>query len=249
MDKVTLIDKTYTNIKLDEEYFDLYIVRKAILNAVKINIKNFKGDLLDVGCGIMPYRELILQENKTVTSYTGLDFENPIYSEYELIKPDIFWDGKTIPLNGNTIDTIIATELFEHCANPEDLMKEMGRVLKPGGTLFFTVPFLWYLHLTPNDEYRYTPFSLKRHLVNAGYNSINIQSLGGWDASLAQMLTIWLKFRPLAIKKKKILFRILQPVIKKLLKTDNYLADKHDFKDGSMATGFWGTALKNSTGA
>ena len=76
MIKEDLINKGFTNIQLDKTYFDLYIVRKSILDAVKKNIPQFKGTLLDVGCGIMPYKELIQKNNKLVTSYIGLDFNS-----------------------------------------------------------------------------------------------------------------------------------------------------------------------------
>jgi len=93
------------------------------------------------------------------------------------------------------IEDSIATEVFEHCPDPEIVMKEIWRVLKLGGILFFTVPFLWNLHETPYDEYRYTPFALKRHLTQSGFTEIEIKAMGGWDAALAQMLGLWVRRR------------------------------------------------------
>jgi len=84
-------------------------------------------------------------------------------------------------------------------------MKEIWRVLKPGGILFFTVPFLWNLHEIPYDEYRYTPFALKRHLTQSGFNEIEIKAMGGWDAALAQMLGLWVRRRFNKTKKQKVL--------------------------------------------
>ncbi|MCU0337520.1 MAG: class I SAM-dependent methyltransferase [Sediminibacterium sp.] len=135
-------------------------MRSSILRAVKEVIPLFSGKIIDVGCGIQPYRELILDSNKKVINYTGVDFANSISEEYAMGKPDYFWDGKTIPLADATFDCAMATELLEHCADPEMVLTEIYRVLKPGGILFFTVPFVWPLHLTPYDEYRYTPFSI-----------------------------------------------------------------------------------------
>jgi SAM-dependent methyltransferase len=234
----------YTEIKLDPSYFDLYIVRKNILNSIMESLHTFNGDILDVGCGIMPYKEIILKNNKNITSYKGLDFESPVNNQYSLVKPDIFWDGEIIPLENNSINTIIATEVFEHCPEPEKVMKEMFRVLKKGGLIFFTVPFFWYLHLVPFDEYRYTPFSLKRHLANAGFINIELNELGGWDASLAQMITMWYSRRPLSSNKKRILYKLLKPVVKMLIKKDKLLPGKNQFKEGDMITGISGFAHK-----
>lgn len=242
MSRQSIIDKYFINLSLHKDYVDIYYVRKSILEFLQLNLAKFNGKILDVGCGIMPYRELILNQNKTVTSYTGLDFEQSIDEEYAMGKPDLFWKGDIIPLSNNSIDTIIATELFEHCPDPERVMSEMLRVLKTGGLLFFTVPFLWNLHLVPYDEYRYTPFSLKRHLSNAGFTKIELVALGGMDASLAQMLGIWLQQRPMRHNYKKVLSFFIIPVIRKLINLDLKQDKMQIFKDGSMITGIGGTA-------
>ncbi len=245
MKREDTLKKFYTDIQLNPAYFDLYIVRKNIFDAVENNLHHFKGNVLDVGCGIMPYKELILKNNKNISTYTGLDFENPVNNQYSILKPDLFWEGEIIPMADNTVDTIIATEVFEHCANPEIVMKEMYRVLKDNGLIFFTVPFFWYLHLVPYDEYRYTPFALKRHLTNSSFSNIQLFELGGWDASLAQMISMWFSNRPLSTKKKKILYFFLKPIVKLLIKKDKLLPAKHQFKDCDMITGIYGFAHKH----
>ena len=176
----------FINISESIEDLDIYIGRRSIRNAIKSNSIHFKGDLLDFGCGKMPYREFIFSLSE-ITSYTGLDIEDAL--DYgKQIKPDLIWDGKTIPVIGGKFDTIIATEVFEHIFSPMDALKEINRVLKKGGRLFFTVPFLWNLHEIPHDAYRYTTFSLEKLLNNAGFESISINAYGGWHLSMAQMM-------------------------------------------------------------
>lgn len=240
-----IIDKYYTNIALDKDYIDLYYVRRSILAAIEAAMPKFTGKILDVGCGIKPYQELIESCNKNVTSYIGLDFESSIEEEYALGKPELFWKGDVIPMETASVDTVIATELFEHCPDPEKVMKEMLRVLRPNGILFFTVPFLWTLHIVPHDEYRYTPFSLKRHLSNAGFTNIEMQALGGLDASLAQMLAIWYQHRMMKTSYKKYIGKIIQPIIKRLVKQEEKANKRDMFKNGSMITGISGIAYKN----
>ncbi|MDD2542615.1 MAG: methyltransferase domain-containing protein [Desulfuromonadaceae bacterium] len=203
-----------------------------------------QGVLLDVGCGEMPYKSLILS-CPGITDYIGLDIENPHYQAKS--KPDMYWDGASIPLPESSIDCAIATELFEHVPNLEATLTEIKRVLKPGGKLFFTVPFLWPLHDMPQDEYRYTPFALKRMLLNAGYTGIDITALGGWDASLAQMIGLWVKRSPMDNGKRAEFQRSLFPFYQGLLQSEQakgQLSFEDMAKDSSMITGLCGRVVK-----
>jgi SAM-dependent methyltransferase len=121
-------------------------------------------------------------------------------------------------------------------------LKEVYRVLKKDGIFFFTVPFLWNLHEVPHDEYRYTPFSLQRHLENSGFRDINIKATGGWHASMAQMLGLWVRRSPLHPLKRKWFSILLKPVIKQLILKDSMSTPM--FVEGQMITGLYGTAKK-----
>ena len=120
-------------------------------------------------------------------------------------------------------------------------MRESLRVLKPGGLLFFTVPFLWPLHDVPHDEYRYTPFALERHLRNSGFVQIKLKALGGWDASLAQMIGLWVVRRPMSSRKRSILSRLALPIVRYLARHDRL---PQEFDESLMITGLSGTAIK-----
>lgn len=230
----------FTNIPFTKENLDRYAIRTAIFNALKETLPKFNGNLLDIGCGKMPYKNYIL-ENSKVTNYIGLDIENAL--EYDAaIKPDFNWNGKTMPFENNSFESAFGTEVLEHCQEPEIVLKEVLRVLKPEGIFFFTVPFLWNLHEVPHDEYRYTPFSLERHLKNAGFKEIKINATGGWHAAMAQMLGLWVRRSPMSNTKRKWLSIILKPVIQLLIKMDK--PAQVTFKEGQMITGLYGTAKK-----
>lgn len=228
----------FLNIQLNFDTIDRYYIRTSIKKAIDDNLHNFNGIFLDLGCGEMPYREYIIN-NSNITKYIGVDIENKIYQKQ--IKPDIFWDGKKLPFDDNSIDTIMATEVFEHVPNLDEILKEIYRVLKPNGKLFFTVPFLWPLHDVPYDEYRYTPFSLDRHFKKAGFENIDIKPLGGWNASLAQMIGLWLKRSGLSENDRLRLSNELLPFYKELIETDKIPAD---FKKSPMITSFGGIVRK-----
>jgi SAM-dependent methyltransferase len=229
------IDIPFTTANLDR-----YVVRKAIFKALTEHIPFFKGKLLDVGCGKMPYKNYLL-ENSEVSKYVGLDIDSAL--PYDVaIKPDFTWNGKVMPFENESFDCCIATEVLEHCPNPEDFLKEVHRVLKPKAVFFFTVPFLWNLHEVPHDEYRFTPFSLSRHLNIAGFDNIEIKATGGWHAAMAQMLGLWVRRAPMKSSKRKFLSIIFLPFIKYLL--DKGIKENIIFKESQMITGLYGTARK-----
>jgi ubiquinone/menaquinone biosynthesis C-methylase UbiE len=241
-------DSNFINIPLKHDTAFVYTVRKSLQSAINSSMHLFKGTLADLGCGEMPYREYLLDKNKTIKTYIGIDLKNSAY--HNKVKPDRYWNGRKIPLKTNSCDTVIATELFEHMSNIEEVLREIRRVLKKDGLLFFTVPFVWPLHETPHDEYRYTPYSLQRHLTNTGFRNIIMRQLGGYEASLAQMLGIWVcykrsTFNSRIMKKMFGIFEkyIMYPIIKYLLKHDGETGNGN-FGENSMPTGFYAYANK-----
>ncbi|MFC4478224.1 class I SAM-dependent methyltransferase [Flavobacterium chungangensis] len=230
----------FTDVPYCKENLDRYYIRTSILNALNENLKRFSGEILDIGCGKMPYKDYILK-NSNATKYTGLDIEDALVYDSE-VKPDFTWNGINMPFENNSFDCAFGTEVLEHCPEPEIILKELHRVLKEEAIFFFTVPFLWNLHEVPHDEYRYTPFSLQRHLENSGFKDIEIKALGGWHASLAQMLGLWVRRAPMSAKKRKILSSVLKPLILFLIKKDKNFTI--NFKEGQMITGLYGIAKK-----
>ncbi len=234
------MNNQFINIQFNKANLDRYSIRTVIFKALKEILPVLSGKLLDIGCGKMPYKSYIL-ENSKVSSYVGLDIESA--KAYDaLIKPDITWDGVKMPFDNDSFNCAFGTEVLEHCPDPEMVLKEVYRVLKPGGLFFFTVPFLWPLHEVPHDEYRYTPFSIKRHLNKAGFNDVTLKATGGWHASMAQMLGLWVKRSVIPKSKRKFLLYFLKPIIKYLIKIDK--TEKVIFKEGQMITGLYGIVKK-----
>ena len=229
----------FINVPLSIENVDRYYHRTSILNAIEENLSLLCGRLLDAGCGKMPYKDYILNHSR-VEQYVGLDIETALdYSD--TIASYVTWNGETMPFNDKSFDCVFATEVMEHIPKPTIYLKELYRVLKPGGTFFFTVPFLWPLHETPHDEYRYTPYALERILREVGFSEVAQEPLGGWHASMAQMLGLWWKRSGFSHRKKAVLKYFLLPIYRQLIKMD-----QKEIGEGKMITGIAGTARKNS---
>lgn len=67
-------------------------------------------------------------------------------------------DLLALPFQDAAFDGIVLTEVLEHCVNPQAAVAEIYRVLKPGGLLLVTSPFLWPDHRTADyeDYWRFT---------------------------------------------------------------------------------------------
>ena len=234
------IEAEFLKISLSPKTMLIYTPRTAILAGVREAAAAFSGTVLDVGCGFMPYREII-ESNPKVGKYVGMDLENSAL--YGGIGPDLIWSGAEIPLDAESVDCVMATEFLEHHSDPENVLKEILRVMKPHGKFFATVPFIWNLHEIPHDEYRYTPYSLERFLKAAGFKSIEIKALGGWNLSFAQMIGLWLTFSKMGGIKRALLKWAIFPFYVWLIKTDRKPA-KFDDWENSMFSGLSVTAEK-----
>lgn len=228
---------SFVDLKLSIHNLESFIIRKEIFNAISSVFPSFKGKVLDCGCGSMPYKELVLS-NLNVTDYIGLDIESGL--NYDLVKADFLWDGVVMPFENESFDVVLSTEVLEHVPDPYIYMAEVRRVLKPGGVFFFTVPFMMSLHEVPHDYYRYTPFALELIFKKAGFESIKIKPMGGYNAALGQMIGLWVNMYLWGMKKK-----IMRPIVKPIIQ---FLYDKDkaplNFNKSTMVIGLTGTIVK-----
>jgi SAM-dependent methyltransferase len=225
------LEKDFLSVPLSRKSMHIYYVRNAILTKLRAALPFFRGRLLDVGCGHMPYKSIILDSATNVSDYIGMDLsDNRSYAN----KPDLTWDGVVIPLPDSSIDCAMATEVLEHCPYPDKTLAEINRVLRPGGTLLITVPFIWMLHEVPYDEYRYTPFALRRLVESSNFEVLELSALGGWNASVAQFVANWLYYGEGNRQLMRIGRVLFFPVFKYLIQRDQVPTE---FKTGQMING------------
>ena len=143
-----------------------FIARRGLHKSIQSLSPFIRGSILDVGCGQKPYKDLF-----SYTEYIGIDIENPGH-DHSNEQIDIYYDGKNFPFSDEKFDNVLCNQVLEHVFEPAQLLSEINRVLKPGGHLLLTVPFVWDEHEQPNDFARYSSFGLK-YLLNAnGFNLV-----------------------------------------------------------------------------
>lgn len=133
-----------------------------------------RGDLLDLGCGKAPfyaaYRPL-------VDSIYCVDWDNCLHGTTHVDQhADL---TQALPLPDAAYDSILLSSVLEHIPTPWTLCEEIHRILRPSGKLLMNVPFLYWLHETPHDFYRYTEYALERMLGEAGLKIVVLESTGG----------------------------------------------------------------------
>jgi SAM-dependent methyltransferase len=75
---------------------------------------------------------------------------------YSFKNVDIVADITELPIINESCDMIILDSVLEHIPDPKKVINETTRVLKKGGFVYVTVPFLYPFHSSPNDYYRWT---------------------------------------------------------------------------------------------
>jgi len=145
----------------------LYIVRRALFRSISGMAPAIRGDVLDFGCGSKPYESLF----GNATGYVGVDIEVSGHDHRDS-RVDVFYDGRTLPFADERFDSAVCFEVLEHVFNPDEVLAELRRVLKPGGRLLLSIPFGWDEHEVPYDFARYTSFGLRHVLRRAGFRVV-----------------------------------------------------------------------------
>ena len=138
--------------------------------------------VLDVGAGDAPYRELFAH-----ATYLTCDWENSIYEPDR--PPDVVARADEIPLEDESVDAIVCTQVLEHVPEPRAVLDEFHRLIRPDGRLWVTTPLTWYLHEQPYDYYRYTSHGLLYLLDRAGFVDIEIKPMNDSFSTLAQLVS------------------------------------------------------------
>lgn len=75
--------------------------------------------------------------------------------------PDIVGDAHDLPFSDGEFEMILCTEVLEHLKDPRRAIEEMKRVLKEGGVAIVTTRFVYPIHDSPHDYWRFTKYGLE----------------------------------------------------------------------------------------
>ncbi|OGN96583.1 MAG: SAM-dependent methyltransferase [Chloroflexi bacterium RBG_13_51_36] len=138
------MDKVESNLgfrlmSLGYKFRDLRLPRKNILNEVGIK-PGFR--VLDYGCGpgsyIMPLAELVGESGRVyVLDMHPLAIQRvkDIASKKKLVNVETILSECQTGLPDDSLDAVLLYDIFHHLSDPDAILKELHRVLKPGGTL------------------------------------------------------------------------------------------------------------------
>ncbi len=159
-----------------------FLIRNSLRGAITTRASRYlKGRLIDVGCGTKQYEGCL---GEGITEHLGLDrMESP----HGLQKVDLIGTAYDIPVEDNSFDSILCTEVLEHLEEPSRALTECRRALKPGGYALFTSPFIWHLHEEPRDFFRYSKHGLQYLFTTNDFQVVEITPLNGFWATFGQL--------------------------------------------------------------
>jgi SAM-dependent methyltransferase len=138
------------------------------------NINYYKGILYDLGSGESPFRDFFLQYAE---QYIAVDWSGSFHTTNADIAADL---NKPLPIESEVADAVVSLSVLEHLCEPQMMLNEAFRILKPRGGIVLQVPWQWWIHEAPYDYFRYTPYGLKYLFQKAGFVNILVEAQAGY---------------------------------------------------------------------
>lgn len=138
--------------------------------------------ILDAGSGQCRYRNLFDHAH-----YVGVDFGRGEH-HWDYSGLDVVGHLEELPFADGSFDGVLCTQVLEHLAEPEAVLRELRRVTCSGGRLLLTAPLGFGEHQVPHDYFRYTRYGLRHLLEKAGWRIERIEPRGGYFRYMAVMM-------------------------------------------------------------
>jgi ubiquinone/menaquinone biosynthesis C-methylase UbiE len=169
-------EKITSDNPIHQRLFKAYVVAKPYVS----------GDVLEVGCGEGRGINLLTEHAK---SFTAVDKIKPVLDELQKKYPTARFMAMNIPplsgLADHAFDFIASFQVIEHIQNDSLFLKEIHRVLKPGGTALITTPNRsMSLSRNPWHIREYLPEELKA-LGAQFFSNVEMKGITGNDKVMA----------------------------------------------------------------
>jgi SAM-dependent methyltransferase len=146
--------------------------------------------LLDAGAGECPFRKFCTHldyVSQDFAQYTGTGSVGLQTGTWDNSRIDIVSDITSIPVKEASFDVVLCTEVFEHIPDPVSAIRELHRILRPGGLMILTAPFASLTHFAPyHFSTGFNRFYYEHHLINTGFDIQELTMNGNYFEYIAQ---------------------------------------------------------------
>jgi SAM-dependent methyltransferase len=135
-----------------------------------------------VGCGVKPYYPFFVPH---VSEYVGIDVvENPA--------ADLQGAVENLPVEDGSFDVVLCIQVLEHAEDPAQAVRELRRVVAPGGRVLASTHGVQVYHPAPVDLWRWTHAGLDRLFRdNASWSDVTVMPASGTTACLGMLVSIY----------------------------------------------------------
>lgn len=139
--------------------------------------------ILDVGCGVKPYYPFFEPRAET---YVGVDVAaNPA--------ADLEGTVERLPVDDASFDLVLCTQVLEHCSDPARAVRELRRVVAPGGRVLASTHGVQVYHPSPEDLWRWTHTGLERLFrQNADWAEVDVRPGAGTAACVGMLVATYI---------------------------------------------------------
>ena len=137
--------------------------------------------VLDVGCGVKPYYPFFAG----AASYVGVDMK-------ENAAADLVGSADALPVEDESFDVVLCTQVLEHVDHPSRVVRELHRVCKPGGRVLASTHGVMVFHPNPQDLWRWTHTGLQRLFEEQEWSSLSVEAGAGSAECMGMLVANYL---------------------------------------------------------
>lgn len=141
--------------------------------------------ILDAGAGELRYKNLCAHLNYVAQDFGGYNGQGDGIGmqtgTWDQSRLDLVCDIVKIPEPDKSFDAIMCIEVFEHLPDPISALKEFSRLLKSGGHLIITAPFMSATHFAPYHFYSgFNKYFYEKFLSELGFKIVELEANGNF---------------------------------------------------------------------